>query len=309
MKVLSRAALTVTTLALVLTGACSSASPGPDASPSPTGRASHAAAAVAAATTPKVTKLLVVVEENHSLAQMKAGMPYTFRLAKRYGYATGYDAITHPSLPNYIAIAGGKTYGIDDDADPAAHQLGGRSVFGQAIANDRTAATYAQGMPSRCALTSSGDYAVRHNPWTYFVEERAQCRKHDLRMSRFAGDVTDGDLPRVGMVIPDLAHDAHDGTLKKADGWFKALMTQVFQGPDWTSGHLAVVLTADEDDRNHGNRVLTVVIHPSQSHHVVKARLDHYSLTRLYDDVAQLPYLHRAKGAASMTEAFGLPVR
>jgi hypothetical protein len=51
-----------------------------------------------------VTKLLVVVEENHSLSQMHVGMPYTYSLAQRFGYATNYHAITHPSLPNYLAI-------------------------------------------------------------------------------------------------------------------------------------------------------------------------------------------------------------
>jgi hypothetical protein len=70
-----------------------------------------------------------------------------------------------------------------------------------------------------------------------------------------------------------------------------------------------VVLTADEDDRAHGNRVLTVVIHPSQRHHVVRRRLNHYSLTRLYDEVAHLPRLHHARSATSMAQAFGLPLR
>ena len=56
------------------------------------------------------------------------------------------------------------------------------------------------------------------------------------------------------------------------------------------------------------NCAITVVIHPSQHHRVVTTRLDHYSLTRLYDEVAGLPYLHRAATAASMAAAFGLPV-
>lgn len=258
---------------------------------------------------PKVTKLLVVVEENHSLAQMKKGMPYTFGLAKEYGYADHYSAITHPSLPNYVAITGGRTYGITDDLDPSAHPLQGRSVFGQALAHDRTAALYAQSMPSRCATTNSGAYAVRHNPWAYFAGERSQCRTHEAAMSRFAKDVRAGDLPRVGMVVPDVDHDAHDGTLGTADAWFKSLMTKVLAGKDWKSGHLAVVLTADEDDRSSGNRVLTVVIHPSQQGHVVTEPLTHYSLTRLYDEVAQLPLLHQARTAPSMATAFGLPVR
>ncbi len=294
MKLFRHAVLVLAVLAGLLAGGC--------------GGQTTAAPPAARAAAPKVTKLLVFVEENHSLAQMKKGMPYTFGLAKKYGYATRYRAITHPSLPNYLAIAGGKTYGVQDDADPAAHRLAGRSVFGQALARGRSAALYAQSMPTRCATSSSDPYAVKHNPWAYFVRERRGCRAHDLPMGRFAGDVKAGTLPRVGMVIPDLDHDAHDGTLKKADTWFRSAMSKVFAGPDWRSGHLAVVLTADEDDRAHGNRVLTVVIHRSQRNHVVEKRLDHYSLTRLYDEVAHLPYLNRAGRATSMAKAFGLPV-
>jgi hypothetical protein len=164
-------------------------------------------------------------------------------------------------------------------------------------------------MPGSCASHNSGPYAVRHNPWTYFVHERRRCRVHDLSMRRFARAGQAAELPRVGMVIPDLNHDAHNGTLKQADAWFRSLMSKVFAGKDWHSGHLAVVLTADEDDRAHHNRVLTVVIHPSQRHHVVMSRLNHYSLTRLYDEVAHLPYLNHARTAPSMAKAFGLPVR
>lgn len=310
-----RLSLLVAALALGLLTAGCAASPstrGSDASaPSPhsADAATQGAVRLAGAVPTRVTKLLVVIEENHSLGQMQQGMPYTFDLARQYGYATNYRAVAHPSLPNYIAIAGGKTYGISDDAGPSAHRLKGRSVFGQALKRNRTAALYAQKMPRRCATRSHGAYAVKHNPWAYFVRERAQCRKHDFGMSRFGRDVRAGNLPRVGMVIPDLNHDAHDGSLQQADDWFRSLMTKVFAGDDWKSGRLAVVLTADEDDRAHGNRVLTVVIHPSQDQNVVNQRLTHYSLTRLYDEVARLPFLHKAKGATSMATAFGLPVR
>ena len=301
-----RTAVVAAALAGVLTAGCSGTTQG--SPPRPTGSHVSPAAGTGAAPVATVTKLLVVVEENHSLAQMKAGMPYTFRLAKRYGYASGYHAITHPSLPNYLAIAGGKTSGVTDDADPSAHRITGRSVFGQALAQHRTAAVYAQSMPTHCATVSNDPYAVKHNPWAYFVDERRQCRAHDVGMRRFGRDVAAGRLPAVGMVVPDLQHDAHDGTLQQADAWFRALMGRVFAGPDWRSGHLAVVLTADEDDGGQGNRVLTVVVHPSQRHHVVFRRLSHYSLTRLYDEVAHLPLLNHARSAPSMAKAFGLPV-
>src|SRR4051794_41010427 len=249
------------------------------------------------ATPVKVTKLLVVVMENHSLSQMRAGMPYTFGLAERYGYATDFHALRHPSLPNYVAIAGGSMYGIYDDALPAAHKIYGRSVFGQAVRHHRSAATYAETMPTTCARRNAGRYAARHNPWTYFVKERRACRAHDRRLRAFVTAARTGRLPRVGLLVPTLCHDAHDCDLATADRWFETQMGHVFAGPDWRSGRLAVVLTADEDDHNEGNKVLTVVVHESQDHNVVTRPLTHYSLTRLYDEVAGLPYLRNAEQA------------
>lgn len=262
-----------------------------------------------ATTAPPATKILVFVEENHSLSQMKAGMPYAYSLAKRYGYATNYTAITHPSLPNYLAIAAGRTYGVRDNLNPSAHKLTGHTVFGQAIAAGKTAATYADGMPSNCSLVKGGTaYVPKHNPWAYFVDERALCRKFDLPISKLGGAITTGKLPNVGMVIPNLRHDAHDGSLGTADNWFKAWMTKIAAGPDWKAGRLVVVLTADEDNRISGNKVLTIVIHPSQHARVVTTRLTHYSLTRLFEEVAGTKFQHYAATAPSMRKAFGLPV-
>lgn len=256
-----------------------------------------------------VSKVLVFVEENHSLAQMQKGLPYAYKLARKYGYASNYKAITHPSLPNYIAIASARTYGIRDDKNPSSHKLTGHSVFGQAIAAGKTAATYADGMTSNCKLTKGGrSYVPRHNPWAYFVEERALCKKFDLPTGKLGPAITTGTLPNVGMVIPNLKHDAHDGSLRAADQWFKAWIAKIAAGPDWKSGRLAIVLTADEDDRHSNNKVLTVVIHRSQKGRVVKTALTHYSLTRLFSEVTGTKPLHNGRTAPSMMKAFKLPV-
>lgn len=286
--------------ALLLAAACGQ--------PAAAHRVHPAPASGAAVHAPTVTKLLVVMEENHSLQQMERDMPYTFGLAKQYGYASYYFALTHPSLPNYVGLVAGQTYGVSDAKTPATQPLHGQTVFGQALAHGDTAAVYAESMPAPCATTSSGAYAVRHNPWTYFVSERSQCLSHDLPMTAFAPAVQAGQLPQVGMVVPNICHDGHNCPLAQADAWFEKLMKTVFAGPDWRSGHLAVVLTADEDDHYRDNNVLTVVLHPSQRHHVVDKRLDHYSLTRLWEEVARLPYLGRAASAPSLAKAFGLPV-
>jgi len=271
------------------------------------------ASAPAQASVPGVTKVLIVVEENHSLSQMQTGMPYTFGLAMQYGYATKWFGIRHPSLPNYIAIASGDTYGVADDKLPSQHLLHGQTIFGQAIQQGKTAKAYMEDMSTNCRLTNnSGNYRVKHNPWAYFVDnsERTACNQFDVgsgtvNSGRLLTDVNNGTLPNIGMLVPNLLNDAHDGTLAQADAWFQAWMQKIFAGPDWQSGNLAVVLTADENSGGTTAPVLTMVIHPSQNHRVVTTNLTHYSLTRFCEDLVGAPYLLNAATAPSMTTAFG----
>ena len=268
--------------------------------PSTSGQTTHGPSAHGA------TKLLVFVVENHSLEEMRAQMPWTYRLGQEYGYATDFRALTHPSLPNYLAIAGGSTFGVQDDDDPSSHPIGGTSVFGDALAHGRTAGVYADAMPENCSLTNTGQYAVRHNPWTYFTSERQQCAQLDLPIARFATDVDAGNLPDAGMVVPDLCHDAHNCSLATADAWMRQEIGLATSGPDFRAGRLVVVVTADEDDGSQDNTVLTIVAHPSVRGVVASSPLSHLSLSRLYSEVLGVPPLREAASAPSMADAFGL---
>jgi phosphatidylinositol-3-phosphatase len=272
----------------------------------------HSAVTAAAAVIP-VTKVLTFVEENHSLSQMQAGMPYMYAQATKYGYATRWTAIRHPSLPNYLAMAGGSTFGVTDDAGPALHPATTASVFASAIAAGRTAKSYQESMTSNCLTGNSGEYAVKHNAWAYFGAERTSCLKYDVPSGTTTSgalrtDIMQGTLPTVGQVTPNLLHDAHDGSLATADGWLKGWLTLIYASPDWKAGRLAVVVTADEDAGNQGNTVLTAVLHPSQSHRVVTTALNHYSLTQLYTRVGHAPCLRSSCTAPSMVSAFGLTI-
>lgn len=174
-------------------------------------------------------------------------------------------------------------------------------------ASAQTAATvYAEGMTSCCEQVDDGQYAVRHNPWTYFRSEHRLCHRNDVPLGRLRGDVDAGELPRVGLVVPDLCNDAHNCSLGHADAWLKRKVGMLLDGTDFSSGHLAVVVTADEDDGDHGNRVLTVVAHPHIHHVVVRHKLTHYSLSRSYAEAAGIKPLRKAADARSLLGAFGL---
>ncbi len=276
-----------------------SASPTPSPSPTPE------------ATTPKPTgasKLLVYVVENKSYSQVQRGAPWAYALATKYGIATDFRAIRHPSLPNYIAMATGSTQGVTNNDGPKSHKITAESVFSRAIDAGKTAKTYAETMPQNCYQKNHKKYAVRHNPWTYLVNERANCLKFDVPMGELATDLQSGKMPDVAFAIPDNCTNSHDCSLATFDAWFKAQMTDVFASPDWKSGALAVVLTADEDDKKSGNRILTALIHPSQEGRVVSTRLTLYSLTRLFAEFTHTEPLLNAATAPSMSEAFKLPI-
>ena len=61
--------------------------------------------------------IAVIVMENHEYGDIvgSGSAPYINSLAHRYGLARGMYAISHPSLPNYLALTGGSTFGITDD--------------------------------------------------------------------------------------------------------------------------------------------------------------------------------------------------
>jgi phosphatidylinositol-3-phosphatase len=304
----------------VLVGGCSSGSA--SSAPPP----SHAPSSQSAPPSPSrsgsglsggATKVLTFVEENSSFTQMQDQMPYVDGLARQYAYATDFHAITHPSEPNYLAIAGGSTFGVTDDGPPSvngAKVANASSVFDEAIARGLTAKLYAESMPSNCDTTPNGLYAVKHNPWAYFAAGSANCGQFDVpsgtpSSGALATDIASNALPNVGMVIPNLCNDAHNGgcSLAGADDWLKGWLPQILSSSDFTSGHLVVVITADEDDHSMGNKILTVVLSADEPHgRVVVTPLTHYSLSGLYSEVIGAPPLANAAKAPSMSRAFGL---
>ncbi|MEU0093253.1 alkaline phosphatase family protein [Kribbella sp. NPDC006257] len=263
----------------------------------------------------KITKILLVVLENKNPCASTKGMPYLAGLADKYARAGLYYAMAHPSLPNYLTLAGGSTFGIRDDRSPAAHKLTGQSVFGQVLATGEIAKTYAEDMKSNCQLEQGkhDPYAVRHNPWLYFAsdDERRLCQQYDVPAGtvtegEFHDDVANGTLPTFGYLAPNLCDDAHDCPLNSANTWLTKWFEPLLKGSDFTSGHLLVLVTFDEDDKHAGNRVLTVALNPSLNHVVIGQRLDHLATSKAISALVDAPPLREATNAPDLYTLLGL---
>jgi phosphatidylinositol-3-phosphatase len=261
----------------------------------------------------RLEKILIIMDENHSVGQVfPSAMPYLWSLATRYGRATHWSDVGHPSLPNYLAIFGGSNFHDPQDCSPVAGcTYPGPSVFGQAEAHGESARAYEESMPGTCNLGYSGEYDVNHNPWAYFPSERSACRVNDVASGnpsrgRLRSDIEKGALPNVGLVTPNLLDDAHDGSLARADAWLRTWIPLIMSGPDWRAGRLAIVVVFDEGETTEQVPFVLMALHMKSV--IVHRPLNQYSLTRLIDEITGSPLLRDAASATDIAPLFGLHV-
>src|ERR1700694_411495 len=155
--------------------------PSPSAQPSPVAAPSH---------------VFVIVMENRSYAQV-AGNGYIAQLAAQYGVATDYHGVSHPSLPNYLALTSGSTWGIADDGF---HALPAGGLGAQLTNAGIDWRAYMEGMTNGC-FNSRYPYALKHNPFAYYG---SACPQQIVPFTAFATDIRGATIPRFVWITPDL---------------------------------------------------------------------------------------------------------
>jgi phosphatidylinositol-3-phosphatase len=253
---------------------------------------------------PRFAHVILIVMENHGFDQVAGHSPFLNALARRCGLAAGYHAVSHPSLPNYLALVSGSTQGLDgSDCSPGGTcRSGGPSIFGQ---TDWRA--YAESMPGTCGRSNSGGYAPRHNPAVYFTRVASACTSNDVPLTALRGDLRSGHLATYTFIAPNLCSDEHDCGVAPGDAWLARWVPRITASPAYRAGTTALFITYDEDDHNEGNRVYTVVAAASVRPGTVSRRpFTHYSMLRTQEQLLGLPALGNAASATSMASAFHL---
>ncbi len=254
------------------------------------------------ATPPAVYDHVVwIVMENRAYDAIigSSSAPYENQLAAQCASAPNFFAETHPSLPNYIAMTAGSTHGVADNNNPSSHPLNVPNIFAQVGSGWRA---LQESMPSNCYQSSTGLYAVRHNPAAYYTNIRTDCGFLDVPL----GDPPDVSA-RFTFVTPNLCNDTHDCSVATGDNWLRTFLGKVFASAEYQAGGTAVFLTWDEDDSSHSNHIATVVAAPSIAPGTAPtARFDHYSMLRTTEEMLGLGFIGNAATATSMRAAFNL---
>jgi phosphatidylinositol-3-phosphatase len=259
-----------------------------------------------------ISHVFVVVMENHSFNDVwnTNSSPYITSLGNAFARATNYHAITHPSLPNYLDMFGGSNYGITTDCNPSSScHANVTNLADNLEAKGLTWKGYMESMPSSCYLTTSENYAPKHNPMVYFDDIRndsARCASHDVPYTALASDLASASTtPNFAFISPNLCNDMHDCSVSTGDTWLKNNLPAILNSPACTVDKCLVALTWDEDDDSQNNQVLTLFAGSgaltggvSSSH-----AYTHFSLLRTVEDIFGLPtQTSNDAAASSMTD-------
>jgi phosphatidylinositol-3-phosphatase len=277
--------------AVLLIAACAGPPPRPAATTTPPASPTAAAATPSAA----ASHVFVIVMENRGYAEAMA-QPYTARLAAQYAVATDYHAVSHPSLPNYLALTGGSTYGITDDGY---HPLPAGGIGAELTAHGASWRAYMEGMTRGC-MDSPAPYALKHDPFAYFG---GGCPANVVPLTALDGDLA-GATPSFVWITPDLCHDGHDCSSRQADDFLAGLVPKILASAAWRDGGVLFV-TWDEDDGGGGNRVPAIVVAPNLTAHATSRPYDHYSLLATVEDRLDVPRLGQSRQAQALSDLLG----
>jgi hypothetical protein len=145
--------------------------------------------AEAAGGIPEFDHIFVIVLENHAYSEIignTSQAPYLNQLAGLYGVANNYVAVTHPSLPNYLALTGGDTFGVTSDCTTC-YVSAPNLVTDRIEPSGRTWRAYLENLPAACQLGDAYPYAQKHNPFVYYTDLRSTqaCASNVVPMADF----------------------------------------------------------------------------------------------------------------------------
>jgi phosphatidylinositol-3-phosphatase len=249
---------------------------------------------------PKPAHVVVVMEENHSYADIignASQAPYINSLAAQGALMTSSFAVTHPSEPNYMALFGGSTSGLTADTCPfsagSAPNLGS-----EVLASGKTFLGYSESLPatgSTVCTSPDGNYARKHSPWVNFSNVPAS---DSLPFTSFPTDFS--TLPALSFVIPNLEDDMHNGTIAQGDTWLNKNLAAY---ATWAEANNSLlIVTWDEDDFTETNQIPTIIVgQPVKPGHYAE-KINHYNVLATLEQIYGLSPVGNSVGATGISD-------
>lgn len=221
--------------------------------------------ALAAQAQTNIRNVWIIVMENHNWSSFKgsSNAPYINNtLLPMASHAEQYfnPPSIHPSLPNYLWLEAGTNFGILNDSAPSTNHQSTTQHLVTLLQNRAISwKTYQENISgTSCPLTSSGLYAVKHNPFVYFDDvtnnrstTSGNCINHVRPFTELATDLAHGTVAQYNFITPNLCDDGHDSCspvknpVKQTDTWLANNLPTILNSAAYKAGG-AIFITWDE---------------------------------------------------------------
>ncbi len=198
------------------------------------------------------SRVAVIVMENKEYGQVigSPAAPYLNSLARRYGLATRFFAVTHPSLPNYLALTTGSAEGLHTDCTDCT--FAGSNLLTQLSSAGFSWKTYVAGVPGSCYRGArASNYVKPLNPFVYLqrlTRDPALCSSI-VPIDRLTGDLQAGSLPDLSWITLGLCQDTHHCGVSTGDRYLSQLVPPLLRG---LGPHGALFILWDEGTSKRG---------------------------------------------------------
>jgi acid phosphatase len=247
---------------------------------------------------PALDHVVVLVFENKDEQQVigSRAAPTLNAMARRYVRFTQYRDVSHPSLPNYIAMVSGSTQGITSDCTTCI--VDSPNLADSLEHAGRTWKTYAEGLP-KPGFTGgwAGRYAKKHDPFVYFrdIASSPGRRERVVPFTQLRVDLRENALPDFALIVPDMCDSMHDCSVRTGDRWLARVLPPLLK-----LRNTLVFVTFDEG--NAGNHIPTVALGTAVRRSTrITTPANHYSLLRTIEQAWGLPLLGRSAAAKPIT--------
>ncbi len=256
---------------------------------------------------PNFSHILIIIFENKEFGSVigNSNMPYFNLLASSHTLLTEHYAVTHPSLPNYLALIGGDTFGITDNCIHFENcYINSPSLPDFIEESGRTWKTYQDDMPEPCFEGETLRYVRKHNPFIFFDPirlDKERCQRSIVPLTQMDADIAANDLPDFIFITPDICYSAHDCSLNLADEFLKEQIDKLYPALESTGEPYLIILTWDEGQGEHsccglplvaGGRIATVFISPQAKENFQDdTPYSHYSILKMISEAWGLPFL------------------
>ena len=196
--------------------------------------------------------------------------PYLNSLLQRGCLLSQFYAEEHPSDGNYLALAGGSTFGIpldDPEEENPQYTIDAPNIGDLVNTAHETWKAYLQSANGPCDDTVHGYYWNDDQPMLYFADVRdrpAYCAAHVVPLQSLRSDLASAaTTPDFAWVSPDDCSDMEGCGIRAGDSFLAQELSAIMASPAWRTQRSLAIITFDEDDTDYqhpAQRVPTIIL-------------------------------------------------